>query len=361
MMKKMMTLILALLLCLGAAICLADDYGTGVVWGKNSTKVHLREEATSDSDSLGLFFTGTEVELRSNPDKKWVKVRMGGLSGYMSSSYLRTDSGREKTEKKFQSGIVTAKNYAYFRNGPSTEYMVIDRIDQGEQVIIMGETKEHWYYIQYGKARGYISGNLVRITGDASYVPDNDIAYEPNYRDPAFVNPGFREPDRNEPSAGRYDAPGFVHSGSMPRSLPMQWIHTSGAGGWATEMTLDANGFFYGYFHDSEADRVYESSFSGLFTDVRKRDAYSYTMKLSGFHVFGTMGEAQARNGALYITQEPAGLEKGAEYVLYLPGTPMNKLSQEERIWALDSTGSTLRSYLLCCRKTGRGFIPNGR
>ena len=100
-MKKAMALICAFVMCLMASSGLADSYGTAVVYGRNSTKVHLREEATSESASRGLFFTGTEVEMRSDPDKKWVKVRMGGLDGYMSSSYLRRGSGREEIFKYF--------------------------------------------------------------------------------------------------------------------------------------------------------------------------------------------------------------------------------------------------------------------
>ena len=338
--KKMVFLLCTALLFLGAACALADDYGEAVVDGRNSSKVHLREEATSNSSSLGLFFTGTEVEVRSDPSEKWVKVRMGGLGGYMNSSYLRRGSGRDRVGKAFQSGTVTAKNYAYFRNGPSTEHMVMGRINRGERVTVMGETSEHWYYIQYGNERGYISGNLVRLGGGTDDWDDDEPAYDPyenEYRDTAPVQV----------------------SAALPAGLPRSWVHMSGAGAWSTELQLDANGFFYGYFHDSEADRVYESDFSGVFTDVKRRDAYSYTMTLSGFHVFGTPGEAQARNGALYITQEPAGLEKGDTFVLYLPGTPLHMITEEERSWLLDNPGSTLRTYLLSNQHSGRGFVPD--
>ena len=339
-MKKIRILLLfAVLLCAGAASCAADDFGTAVVNGRNSSKVHLREEATSDSESKGLFFTGTEVEMRSEPDEKWVKVRMGGLSGYMSSAYLTTGSRRDQVGKRFQRGTVKAANYAYFRNGPSKEHMVIDRIDAGESVTIMGETSEGWYYIEHNGDRGYISGNLVRITGSDITPGSSDIAYDPDDSSAAVQ-------------------PSFSSASSLPRSLPVRWTHMSGAGAWSTEMNLDQNGFFYGYFHDSEADRVYESDFSGHFSNIRRRDAYSYTMTLTGFHVFGTPGEAQARYGVLYITQEPAGLQKGDTFVLYTPGTPLNMISQEERSWLHDQSGTTLRTYLLSNQNSGRGFIP---
>lgn len=343
-MRKVMLLLAAMLLCMNAAAGLCDSYGTATVYGRNSTKVHLREEATSKSASRGLFFTGTQVELRSDPDESWVKVRMGGLSGYMRSDYLLRGYGRKNPGAAFQSGTVTATNYAYFRNGPSTEYMVLGRINAGEQVTVMGETSEHWYYIRYGKECGYISSNLVRITGAADTADSSDGLHD-GYDRFAGLHGDMPEEEKT--------------ASSLPRDLPESWLHASGAGAWGTELYLDDNGFFHGYFHDSEASMVYESYFSGLFTDIKRRDAYSYTMKLSSFHVFGTMGEAQVKNAVLYITQEPAGLEKGDTFVLYLPGTPVNRISQEERSWALGNTGNTLQTYLLSNQNSGRGFVPD--
>lgn len=343
-MKKALILICALVLCLLASSGLSDSYGTAIVYGRNSTKVHLREEATYKSASRGLFFTGTEVDLRSDPDEKWVKVRMGGLSGYMSSDYLLRGYGRKNPGTAFQSGTVTATNYAYFRNGPSTEHMVLGRIDEGEQVTVMGETSEHWYYIKYRNECGYISGNLVRLTGAADAADSSDGLHDA-YDRFAELHGSAAETEKT--------------ASSLPRDLPASWLHASGAGAWGTELYLMESGFFHGYFHDSEASMVYESHFSGLFTDIKRRDAYSYTMKLSNFHVFGTMGEAQVKNGILYITQEPAGLEKGDTFVLYLPGTPMNRISQEERSWTMGNTGNTLQTYLLSNQDSGRGFVPD--
>ena len=94
-MKKLFAAAAALLACLLAASALAASYGYAVIDGKSATKVHLREEPSSKAASLGLFFTGTEVEIRSDPYGEWIKVRIEGASGYIHSAYLSQGSAKE--------------------------------------------------------------------------------------------------------------------------------------------------------------------------------------------------------------------------------------------------------------------------
>ena len=89
MLKRCINLCLCLALCLWGAVAAAAGYGTAVIDAGNSTKVHLRAEATTKSDSLGLYFTGTPVECKTDPEKTWVKVGLGTQEGYMMSRYLR--------------------------------------------------------------------------------------------------------------------------------------------------------------------------------------------------------------------------------------------------------------------------------
>ena len=58
--KRLSICLLVLLMVLSFAPVLADDYGKAVI-DAPSGKLHLRKEASSDSDSLGLFFTGTNL------------------------------------------------------------------------------------------------------------------------------------------------------------------------------------------------------------------------------------------------------------------------------------------------------------
>ena len=172
-MRRWMGILLAALLVIMGSSALADDYGKAVV-DAPSGKLHLREKPTSDSDSMGLFFTGTQVTLKSDPDDDWVEVKIGRERGYMKSKYLKTGSAADRVTARFQAGTVTATNYARMRKGPSTEFQLIRNVNNGENVTIMGETDENWYYVKYKGEKGFISANLVYTRGSSGGTASDD-------------------------------------------------------------------------------------------------------------------------------------------------------------------------------------------
>lgn len=183
-MKKWGALLLIVLLCLSAICALADDYGTAVIDARNGDRVHLREEAAAESASMGLYFTGTEVKCLSEPGEEWVKVRIGVEEGYMKARYLKTGDAADTVVPRFRWGTVTAKNWGRLRRGPSTEYKFICKISNGESVVIMGETRDHWYYVRYGNEEGFISASLVEMAGETSVnQTQNANGWKQAYRD----------------------------------------------------------------------------------------------------------------------------------------------------------------------------------
>jgi len=167
-MKRGFALLLCMLLCLTVCCALADDdWGKAVVDAPDG-RLHLREEPSSSSESLGLYFTGTQVTCESDPDGDWVEVKIGRERGYMKGKYLKTGSRADKVAARFQEGRIDATNYARLRKGPSTEYQFICKMNDGDQVTVMGETDEHWYYVKYGREKGFVSGSLIRLGGAAS-------------------------------------------------------------------------------------------------------------------------------------------------------------------------------------------------
>ena len=169
-MKKGITLVLAVLLCMCACCAMADDFGKAVIDGRNSSKVHLREKPTTESKSLGLYFTGTEVTCKSDPRGEWVDVKIGRERGYMKSDYLKTGAAADRVTPRWQAGTIIANKYARMRKGPSTEYQFICNVNEGEDVTVMGETDEHWYYVKYKGEKGFISANLVYTSGKTIYT-----------------------------------------------------------------------------------------------------------------------------------------------------------------------------------------------
>ncbi len=168
--KRAFAALLCVLLCFAGALALADDYGQAVIDGRNATRVHLRWEPTTKSESQGLFFTGTEVTCKSDPDEEWVRVKIGRLDGYMMGKYLKRGSAADRVQPYTWTGYTTATNYARLRKGPSTEYQFICKVEPDDKIRIMGETDNHWYYAKVNGEIGFISGSVVRLTsgGDSS-------------------------------------------------------------------------------------------------------------------------------------------------------------------------------------------------
>ena len=81
-MKKWLVFLVSL--CL-AVLCVpaqaASSRPTAYVDGGTVDQVHLRQKPASDARSLGLYFTGTEVECWSDPSETWVHVSIGAEDG----------------------------------------------------------------------------------------------------------------------------------------------------------------------------------------------------------------------------------------------------------------------------------------
>lgn len=122
----------------------------------------------------------------------------------------------------------------------------------------------------------------------------------------------------------------------------MDFYFLSGAGAWSTDLTLNRDGSFAGVFHDSEMGEmgddypngtVYICAFSGAFTEIQQISEYAYSMKLVDIQTERQEGEEWIEDGIRYVASGPHGLNDSTEFVLYLPDTPVDQLSEGFLIW----------------------------
>ena len=65
---------------------------TAYVNGMTADRVHLRSMPDRESASLGLFYTGTPVEiLSSSKNSQWAEIQIGNVKGYMMLDYLQRE------------------------------------------------------------------------------------------------------------------------------------------------------------------------------------------------------------------------------------------------------------------------------
>ena len=145
--------LLALLVAL-PAMTLAAEFA--VVKGG---KLHLREYASSGSRSLGLYDSGTWVELLESAGS-WYGVRTpDGKRGFMASGYLNLGASASTATVRYAPG-----NYVNLRSGPSLDYSVVMRVTSGTSITIVSDSYE-WNYVAVPTGGttvyGYIHDSLI--------------------------------------------------------------------------------------------------------------------------------------------------------------------------------------------------------
>lgn len=131
-----------------------------------------------------------------------------------------------------------------------------------------------------------------------------------------------------------------------------QFCFSSGAGGWATLLTIQADGSFSGEYYDSEMGdtgdeypngSMYLSHFSGMFTQPEKLNEYTYRMQISKLEYDKEVGTQEIKDGLRYQYSEVYGLDGAENILVYLPGAPIAELPQEFRSWVgyFDLTAAT--------------------
>ncbi len=119
----------------------------------------------------------------------------------------------------------------------------------------------------------------------------------------------------------------------------------SGAGAWSTDMTVGADGSFDGLYSDSDMGdmgegypngTVYFCKFSGRFGELKKVDDLTYQTTIVEIQYENEPETEEIVDDTLYRYTDVYGLEDAENILFYLPGTPVESLSEECRSWLRD-------------------------
>lgn len=145
-----------------------------------------------------------------------------------------------------------------------------------------------------------------------------------------------------------------------------------GMGGWSTDMTVNRDGSFSGYFHDNDLGvigdeypngTVYVCNFHGRFNQVAQINSYTFELSLEELET-DLIDVTQIKDGTMYISAEPYGLEKDKHYLLYTPDAPLDELPEALLFWwelrfADAENSNWLNTYALCCDDLCCCFLTN--
>lgn len=129
---------------------------------------------------------------------------------------------------------------------------------------------------------------------------------------------------------------------SFTQLKKLQFVFSSGAGGWATLLTIDENGGFSGEWYDGEMGEtgedypngtMYRSEFTGTFAQPEKVNEYTWSTRILEMSYAEEIGKEEIRDGVRYCYGEAYGLDGAEEILIYLPGAPLAELPEEFRLW----------------------------
>ncbi len=160
----------------------------------------------------------------------------------------------------------------------------------------------------------------------------------------------------------------------FPGKVAQSFTFCSGVGAWSTELHLNRDGTFYGTYHDTNMGEtgdgypegtVYVCGFEGAFQIMGQIDEYTYSLQLSELTMTKTPGTEEIIDDVRYVAAGPYGLEGGTEFLLYLPGTPCDRLTEEFLFWQVwmgddGSESACLSSYAIRNVAMEHGFFAVG-
>ena len=109
----------------------------------------------------------------------------------------------------------------------------------------------------------------------------------------------------------------------------------SGAGAWRTVLNVREDGSFAGEYLDDDmgSKTRYLCNFSGRFTEPEKVDEYTWSVRIEHLEFENEPDTKEIRDRLTYIYREPYGLEDAEELLFYLPGKPVEELTEECLMW----------------------------
>lgn len=147
----------------------------------------------------------------------------------------------------------------------------------------------------------------------------------------------------------------------------LELTFSSGVGAWATVMYLEKDGSFTGKYEDAnigyDDERGYYGmndicEFTGKFTNIKKIDSKTYSMKLEDINYKYEIGKKWTENKTEYTATDAYGLRKGKDFTLYSPGKSLDGLDEEFLSWGyLKYSKNKLLSWGLHNKRTGHGFF----
>lgn len=128
--------------------------------------VNVRQAATTESDVLGKFYSGSVATVIAD-DGEWIHITSGSVNGYVSSQYvLKGDEAKKYIEDKYSYVAKVSNDVSVLnvRADQSTDSDVIKATSAGETFEMVNQYDE-WTEVKLSNGNtGYLSNEYVDVT-----------------------------------------------------------------------------------------------------------------------------------------------------------------------------------------------------
>ncbi len=171
----LVTVIMGLLMIFAAVSAQAGSYPLALIENtKDPYQVHLRKGAGTSTDSLGLYYSGTQVVV-NNSTGDWWQVEIGGRQGYIQAKFLVSNGdqgmpGNAQVYDARPSGFVSNPNPAdrlHLRAQPSETATSYGKHYNGTQVQILGVVGD-WYHVSVEGSTGFMMSKFIQKGGSTA-------------------------------------------------------------------------------------------------------------------------------------------------------------------------------------------------
>ncbi|RST72472.1 mannosyl-glycoprotein endo-beta-N-acetylglucosamidase, partial [Siminovitchia acidinfaciens] len=148
---------------------------------KPGSSLNVRSSASSSGKIVGKLSSGTAVSVESE-SKGWAKVRVNGMTGYVSTDFL--SSGAQSSKPPTEAPVKTTTKYVNVKAGSilnmrstaSTSGSIVDRLTRGTAVEVESESKG-WAKVKVNGKTGYVSSEFLSADNEGSQAVQPKTKY----------------------------------------------------------------------------------------------------------------------------------------------------------------------------------------
>ena len=144
------------------------------------------------------------------------------------------------------------------------------------------------------------------------------------------------------------DIPASVYVGNLfPRIAGKTFTYANSAEGWATTITVNADGSFTGEYRRAVITdtgknypngTIHTTTFWGAFTEISKHNATHYSVRLRYLYLDNNnIGQQNIKDGYRYVVTKAVGFDKAGYFSIYLPGMEVSKAPAPMTKWLWSS------------------------